>query len=205
MIFFFAKKLSMDSLFSEAGNHIPVTKLQVYPTYLIKILSKELNGYDSLQIAGNPCSEKDLTKPLKKIFENLNLPYLKNIKEIKNLSNLSKYQVGDQFDLKDLEENSLINITGTSIGKGFTGNIKKNNFSRGPESHGSKHHRLQGSLGAGTTPGRVFPGKKMSGHLGVNKVTINNLQIIKIDLINSIIYIKGSVPGKLNSSIHLFK
>jgi large subunit ribosomal protein L3 len=125
-----------------------------------------------------------------------NITKFQFLKEFKVTNKTNNFKIGDTLGINDLEIGIKVKIQGKSIGKGNTGNVKKNSFNRGPMSHGSKHHRLQGSIGSGTTPGRVFPGKRMPGRLGGTNVTISNLKIIDIDNQNNLVLVKGSIPGK---------
>lgn len=147
---------------------------------------------------------KKKTKPLIGHFAKNHLSFFRYVKEYK-IKNTNNYSIGEVLDLNMFKIKEKVKISGITSGKGFAGNIKRNNFKRGPMSHGSKHHRLQGSIGAGTTPGRVIPGKKMSGHLGNKKKTILNLKIMDIDFQNNLLFIKGSIPGKNNKIVNIQK
>lgn len=199
MLKLLGKKIGMTSIYN--GNIlIPITKIEVYPATVTYIKTIEKEGYSSTQLGSYTELLKKPTKPIIGHSLKTSTSPLNVFWEIKNFN---ENTLGSTITIDDIikKEYKTLNISGFSIGKGFTGNIKRNNFKRGPMSHGSKHHRLQGSLGAGTTPSRVFPGKKMSGHSGNEKVTILNLNIIKYD--NSVIYVKGSVPGKKNNLLYL--
>lgn len=193
------KKIGMTQLFNEQGNAIPVTVLKVGPCTVTKIKNKNIQiGYEYI----NP---KKLSKASLGYFSQLKLPCFKYLKEYKLRSlNLIEPTIGSVHTVKQFEIGNLINISGISIGKGFSGHQKRHHFSRGPMSHGSKNHRQPGSIGAGTTPGRVFPGKKMSGQMGYNKVTIKNLRVIDINYKDNILTIQGSVPGKNGNLLYIY-
>lgn len=199
MLKLLGKKLGMTSLY-DGTCLIPVTKIEIFPATVSYIKTIEKEGYSAIQLGAYTDLIKKPTKPLLGHSKKTSTELMNIFWEIKNIT---EFSLGSTISIKNIIEKAFksLNVSGLSIGKGFTGNIKRHNFSRGPMSHGSKHHRLQGSLGAGTTPSRVFPGKKMSGHSGNEKVTIQNLSIIKIE--NNFIYIKGSVPGKKNNLLYL--
>jgi large subunit ribosomal protein L3 len=187
-------KVGMTQIFNEKGNVIPVTIIKIQTCTLIEFKSFKNNGYNAIQIAFGK-NIKKLKKPELGFFLKNKITPFQFLKEFK-VETLNNYKIGMIFDTKIFKIGDKITITANSIGKGNAGNIKKNNFKRGPMSHGSKHHRLQGSIGAGTTPGRVIPGKKMPGRLGNTKITIKNLEIVDLNTENEIILIKGSIPGK---------
>jgi large subunit ribosomal protein L3 len=198
-------KIKMSQIYDNLGNLIPITIIKGGPCYITKIYYKHLNNFNSIQLGYIKLIKKNNLKKSKlNYFNNFQLPIYLYLKEYK--TNLNKYFfINQQITLNIFKITEKINIQSISIGKGYTGNIKKHSFSRGPESHGSKHHRLQGSLGAGTDPARVFPGKKMSGKFGNYTCTHKNLEIININLLNNIIFIKGSISGKKYNLINLLK
>lgn len=195
-------KLGMSQIFSETGKAIPVTILQLGPCIITQIKNTKSNGYEAIQIGYFKCNQNKLTKPELGHLSKVGIPPLKYLQEYKVKSS-DNFHIGQITTVDQLKIGNLINICGLSIGKGFSGYQKRHHFSRGPMSHGSKNHRKPGSIGAGTTPGRVFPGKRMSGRMGNNKVTIKNLQIIDINSEEHIIIVKGSVPGKPGSIISI--
>lgn len=199
-------KIGMTQIFKENGEVIPVTIIKSEPCYITQIKTVETDGYNAIQIGYKEIAKtkKRLTKPMLGHFNKNDLPGFKILKEYR-VENPQDFQIGQKISLQEFEIGQKINISGLSIGKGNASNIKRNNFGRGPMSHGSKHHRLQGSLGAGSTPGRVFPGKKMPGRLGFEKQTIKNLKIVDIDLNENLLIIKGSVPGKAGNLISIKK
>nr|AYO28148.1 ribosomal protein L3 [Synura petersenii] len=197
-------KIGMTQIFNSKGERIPVTIIKGGPCYVTQIKSTENAGYNAIQLGYleiSPTSKK-LTKPQLGHFSKVNLPPFRYLKEYTTLEPLN-YSLGEKFSVEMFNIGQFVNITGFTIGKGFTGNIKRHNFSRGAMTHGSKHHRAQGSLGSGTTPGRVFPGKKMSGHSGMQKRTILSLEVIDIDLKENLLVIKGSIPGKSGNLVSI--
>ena len=188
-------KIGMTQIFDESGNIIPVTILKVGPCVVTQIKTKEKDGYNSIQLGYGNVSTKSLTQPELGHLQKSNIQPLKYLKEFKVDENDS-FQIGQVLDVNSFVPGQLVNIRGKSIGKGFSGLQKRHNFSRGPMTHGSKNHREPGSIGMGTTPGRVLPGKKMAGQLGNKITTIKKLKIIQINLEENILVVKGSIPGK---------
>jgi large subunit ribosomal protein L3 len=197
-------KIGMTQIFDKNGDVISVTVIKTGPCVITQIKSLENCGYNAIQVGYTEISanSKSLTKPRLGHFNKVNLPAYRFLKEFR-MENLNDYKVGEIFTVENFKIGQFVNISGLSIGKGFAGNVKRNNFGTGPKTHGSKHHRLQGSLGAGTTPGRVFPGKKMSGHLGNTQVTIKSLQIIDIDTKENLLIVKGAIPGKSGNLVSI--
>lgn len=195
----------MTQIFTSKGEIIPVTIIKGGPCYVTQIKSKKNCGYEAIQLGYLEVSSKSkiLTKPQLGHFTKVNLPGYRYLKEYKPLDENVNYEIGQKFSVEMFEVGQRVNITGFTIGKGFTGNVKKNNFSRGAMTHGSKHHRAQGSLGSGTTPGRVFPGKRMSSHSGMEKRTILGLEIIDIDVKENLLIVKGAIPGKSGNLVSI--
>ena len=188
-------KIGMTQIFDESGNIIPVTILKVGPCVITQIKTKSKDGYNSIQIGYGNVSSKTLTQPELGHLQKSNIQPLKYLKEFK-VKETDEFQIGQVLNVDAFSPGQLINIRGKSIGKGFSGLQKRYNFARGPMTHGSKNHRAPGSIGMGTTPGRVLPGKKMAGQLGNKITTIKKLKIIQINTEENILVIKGSVPGK---------
>jgi large subunit ribosomal protein L3 len=188
-------KIGMTQIFDEFGNIIPVTILKVGPCIVTQVKNKTKDGYNAIQIGYSNVSNKKLNQPKLGHLQKLNIQPLKYLKEFRTHTN-ENFEVGQVLKLNSLKIGQLVNIQGRTIGKGFSGLQKRHNFTRGPMTHGSKNHRAPGSIGMGTTPGRVLPGKKMAGQLGNKITTIQKLEIIQINLEENILVIKGSVPGK---------
>ncbi len=188
-------KIGMTQIFDESGNVIPVTILKVGPCVITQIKTYLNDGYNSIQIGYGNTSNKTLTQPEIGHLKKYNIQPLKYLKEFK-VQNHEDFKIGQILNVDSFSLGQLVNIRGKSIGKGFSGLQKRHNFSRGPMTHGSKNHRQPGSIGMGTTPGRVLPGKKMAGQLGNKIITIRKLKIIQLDCKENILVVKGSVPGK---------
>ena len=188
-------KIGMNQIFDELGHIIPVTILKVGPCVVTQVKTKSKDGYDSIQIGYGTISNKALTQPELGHLQKSNIQPLKYLKEFR-INNNSEFQIGQVLNVESFVPGQLVNIQGKTIGKGFSGLQKRHNFTRGPMTHGSKNHRAPGSIGMGTTPGRVLPGKKMSGQLGNKILTIKKLKVIQINSEENILVIKGSVPGK---------
>jgi large subunit ribosomal protein L3 len=188
-------KIGMTQIFDESGNIIPVTILKVGPCVITQVKNQSKDGYDSIQIGYGNVLSKALTQPELGHLQKSNIQPLKYLKEFR-INQETEFQIGQVLNVDSFTPGQLVNIQGKSIGKGFSGLQKRHNFTRGPMTHGSKNHRAPGSIGMGTTPGRVLPGKKMSGQLGNKITTIKKLKIIQINSEENILVIKGSVPGK---------
>ena len=188
-------KIGMTQIFDESGNIIPVTILKVGPCIITQVKRKLKDGYDSIQIGYGNISSKALNQPELGHLQKSKIQPLKYLKEF-HISSEDDFQLGQVLKIDSFSPGQFVNIKGKSIGKGFSGLQKRHNFARGPMSHGSKNHRAPGSIGMGTTPGRVLPGKKMAGQLGNKMTTIKKLKVIQVNLEENILLIKGSVPGK---------
>ncbi len=185
----------MTQIFDEAGNIIPVTILKVGPCVVTQVKTEAKDGYNSIQVGYSNVSSKSLTQPELGHLQKSNIQPLKYLKEFRINSN-HEFEVGQILTVDLLSSGQLVDIKGKTVGKGFSGLQKRHNFTRGPMTHGSKNHRAPGSIGMGTTPGRVLPGKKMSGQLGNKIMTVQKLKVIQLNLEENILVIKGSVPGK---------
>ena len=188
------KKLGMTQIFSEEGLAIPVTVIKVDTTVVTQIKTVEKDGYNAIQVGTIAAKEKHLTKAEIGHFKKNGLDNFRHLQEFR-VDNVADFKVGQVIDLSVLDNTQKVDVTGTSIGKGFQGTVKRWNFSRGPMAHGSKNHRAPGSIGAGTTPSRVIKGKRMAGNMGNERVTISKLKLVKVDNENGLVLVKGSVPG----------
>ncbi len=190
-------KIGMTQIFDKKGDVIPVTIIKSGPCFITQIKSIDNSGYNAIQLGYLELSPKSrlLSKPLLGHFTKSNLPPFQYLKEF-IIEKPELYNLGQKFTVEIFKIGEKVKISGLTIGKGNTGNIKQHNFKRGGMSHGSKHKRLQGSLGSGTTPGRTFPGKRMPGRSGMEKITMKGLEIIDIDTTENLLVIKGSIPGK---------
>ena len=198
-------KIGSTSYYSPDGVAVPVTLIKIEDCIVSAIKTKEKDGYFAVQLASIDKKSKNLriNKPQKKIFSSLNINPKKIIKEFRVLEK-NLLEIGSALNVSHFEKEQKIDVTGVSIGKGFAGVMKRHNFGGLRASHGvSASHRSHGSTGNCQDPGRVFKGKKMAGHMGATQVTKQNLKIVDIDLNNNLIAIKGSVPGKKNSTVFL--
>ena len=195
-------KIGMTQIFDESGNIVPVTILKIGPCVITQIKTVLTDGYNAIQIGYGAVSSKKLTQPELGHLQKSNIQPLKYLKEFR-VNSPEEFTVGQILNVESFTTGQLINITGKSTGKGFSGLQKRHNFTRGPMTHGSKNHRAPGSIGMGTSPGRVLPGKKMAGQLG-NKITnIKKLKIIQINSKENILVVKGSVPGKAGNLLSI--
>ena len=188
-------KIGMTQIFDESGNIIPVTILKVGPCIITQIKTEMKDGYNAIQVGYSNTSNKSLTQPELGHLQKSNIQPLKYLKEFR-VDTVDEFEVGQVLNVDLLSVNQLVNIKGKTVGKGFSGLQKRYNFTRGPMTHGSKNHRAPGSIGMGTTPGRVLPGKKMPGQMGNKLTTIKKLKVIQLSSEENILIIKGSVPGK---------
>ena len=187
-------KLGMSQLFMEDGRVVPVTVIHVAPNVVIQKKTVETDGYEAVQVGYQNKREKLANKPEKGHFAKADAPIKRFLREFK-LDNAAELNVGDEIKLDVFEEGERVDVTGISKGKGFAGSIKRHGQHTGPMSHGSGYHRGSGSMGACSDPSKVMKGKKLPGHMGVEKVTIQNLDIVKIDTENNLLCVKGGIPG----------
>lgn len=185
----------MTQIFDEEGNAIPVTVVEAGPCVVTQVKTLQIDGYIAVQIGYKDVAEKALTKPQLGHLAKSEASPVRHLKEYR-VDQEDGFELGQRITAAQFEVGQLVDVTGTSIGRGFAGNQKRHNFQRGPMSHGSKNHRLPGSIGPGTTPGRVYPGKKMAGHMGSKQVTTRKLVVVRVDDEKNLLVIKGSIPGK---------
>lgn len=189
------RKVGMTTVFDSEGLAVPVTVVKLGDNIVTRRLTRDKNGYEAVQVGGFKVYENRLTKPQFGALKKHNLPPMKPLKEFR-VNDTASYNVGDALDVNAiLKEGTLVDIRGRSIGKGFQGTIKRYHAGRGPMSHGSKFHRSMGSIGAGTTPGRVFRGLHMPGQMGNENTTARHITVVKVDLEKKLLLVKGSVPG----------
>ena len=193
-----AKKIGMTQIFAENGILIPVTVLEAGPYVVTQKKTMENDGYEAVQVGFGEVKESKVNKPLKGHFEKAGVTATKLLKEFK-LENASEYELGALIKADIFAAGDKIDVSGVSKGKGFQGAIKRHNQHRGPMAHGSKYHRGVGSLSSATTPGKVKKGKKMPGHMGAENVTIQNLEVVRVDADKNLILVKGAVPGNKGS------
>jgi large subunit ribosomal protein L3 len=188
-------KLGMTQVFDEEGKAIPVTVVQAGPCTVTQIKTKETDGYTSVQLGYGEIKPKNLSKAELGHLSKSNASPVRHLNEYR-LDDTSSFELGQAVSADLFSAGQMVDVCGTSIGRGFAGYQKRHNFKRGPMAHGSKNHRLPGSTGAGTTPGRTFPGKRMAGRMGNVRVTIRKLQVVRVDAERNLLLIKGAVPGK---------
>ena len=188
------RKLGMTQVFAEDGRLVPVTVIEAGPMVVTQIKNKETDGYEAVQVAFGEVKEKRVNKPLRGHFAKAGVGFKKFVREFK-VEDLSAYSLAQEIKVDVFEAGEKVDAIGTSKGKGFQGPIKRHNQSRGPMTHGSRYHRGPGTMGAASDPSRVFKGKKLAGHMGAERVTIQNLEVVKVDVEKNLILIKGAVPG----------
>ena len=188
------KKLGMTQIFDENGAVIPVTVVEAGPCVVAQVKTIEKEGYEAVQLGFGEVKDKHINKPEKGHFTKNSLTAKKHLREFR-LDSIEGIKVGDELKADVFAKGDKVDIQGTSKGKGFQGVIKRHGQSRGPMGHGSMYHRRPGSMGSTSTPGRVFKGKKLPGHMGRNTITIQNIEVVSVDLDKNVILVKGSVPG----------
>ena len=192
------RKVGMTQVFAEDGTMIPVSVVAVEPNTVTRVRTPERDGYTAVQIGIEESAR--LTKP--EIGQLKNLPKLSVLREFRLDDGAPEaYTVGQKLDVTLFAPGDVVDVTGVSKGKGFSGHIKRHHFKRGPKTHGSDHHRAPGSIGPGTTPGRVYKGMRMAGHLGDARATVKKLRIVRADAERNLLLVKGSVPGATNALI----
>lgn len=195
------KKIGMTQIFDEKGNVIPVTVIQAGPCVVVQKKTAETDGYDSVQLGYGDIKDKHVTKPMKGHFAKAGVEAKKVLKEFR-LETAAEMNVGDVVDVNAFAAGECVDVTGISKGKGYAGTIKRYNGHRTPMTHGGGPvHRHAGSMGACSSPSRIFKGKKMPGHMGAEKVTVQNLSVVKIDAENNLLVVKGAIPGPKGSVV----
>lgn len=193
------KKLGMTQIFTEEGIVVPVTVVEAGPNVVTQVKTVEKDGYNAIQVGFEDAKEKSLNKPRKGHLAAANV-LKKHLKEFR-VDAVEEFTVGQEIKADLFAAGEKIDVTGTSKGKGFQGPIKRHGQSRGPESHGSRYHRRPGSMGACSFPGRVFKNKKLAGHMGSVKVTVQNLEVVRVDADKNLILVKGAIPGPKGSMV----
>ncbi len=195
-----ARKIGMTQLFMEDGVVVPVTVLQAGPCTVTQVKTVENDGYSAVQIGFEAKKENKVNQPQKGHFAKAGVEAKKYLKEFR-LEDAENYEVGQEITVEAFVAGDLIDVTGVSKGKGFQGSIKRHGMSRGPMAHGSKYHRSSGSMGQASSPSKVFKGKKLPGHMGAEQVTVQNLEIVRVDAEQNLLLVKGAVPGPKKSVI----
>ncbi|MDK2918783.1 MAG: large subunit ribosomal protein [Candidatus Petromonas sp.] len=188
------RKIGMTQVFDEDGNVIPVTVVEAGPVYVTQIKTEENDGYKAIQVAYEDRKSKRVNKPLKGHFNKAGVTPKKYMKEFE-IEDENAYSIGQELKADVFQAGEKVDVIGISKGKGTQGPIKRHNQGRGPMSHGSKYHRGPGSLGASAHPSRVFKGQKMAGRMGNERVTVQNLEVVRVDADRNLLLIKGAIPG----------
>ncbi len=196
------KKLGMSQLFDEKGRAVPVTLIEAGPCRITQLKSNNTDGYSAVQIGFGDTREKLINQPAKGHLSKSGQGLLKHLREYR-VDGLDGFELGAPITVGDFEAGQKVDVSGDTMGRGFSGYQKRHGFSRGPMSHGSKNHREPGSTGAGTTPGRIYPGKRMAGRYGGKKTTTRGLTILKVDSDRNLLVVKGSVPGKPGALLNI--
>jgi large subunit ribosomal protein L3 len=190
------RKVGMTSVFGEDGTMVPVSVVEIEPNTVTVVRTPERDGYSAVQIGAG--TARRLTKP--RAGQLVGLPHVKHTREFR-LEDVSEYQVGQTLDVTLFADGEIVDVSGVSKGRGFSGTVKRHGFRRGPETHGSDSHRQPGSIGAGTFPGKVFKGTGMAGRMGTDHVTVKKLTVFRADAARNVLLIKGALPGSVNSMV----
>ncbi len=188
------RKIGMTQIFDEDGNAIPVTVVKAGPCVVVQKRTPEVDGYSAVQLGFEEIPEKKVNKPLMGHFKKAGVGPFRILKEFR-VENVDEYEIGQKIDVSIFESGDVVDVTGWSKGRGFAGAMKRWGFRGGPKSHGSKFHRMLGSVGQHTEPAKILKGKKMPGRYGNERVTVRNLKVVKVDPDNNLVVIKGGVPG----------
>lgn len=198
----YGTKLGMTQIFSEDDQVIPVTVIQAEPNTICQIKTAETDGYEAVQIGFGAIKENKVNKPMAGHFAKQGVAPVRHLREVR-VENASEYTVGDTVTVANFAEAKKVDVQGTSKGKGFAGVMKRYNFGGGPGGHGAHFHRAPGSVGQCATPSRVFKGLRLPGHMGVDTVTIRNLEVVRVDEEMNLILVKGAVPGGKNATVRI--
>ena len=200
MKFLIGKKVGMTQLFDENGTVTPVTVIQAMPNVVVQKKTVETDGYNAVQVASGDVKLNRVNKPIKGHFEKANVEPKKYLNEFKT-DDLDSYEIGKELNVSIFAEGDFVDVVGTSKGKGTQGVVSRHGFGRGRETHGSKFHRMPGGMGAATYPGKVWKNHRMAGKTGNERVTVQNLRVVRIDEERNLIFVKGSIPGPKRGKI----
>lgn len=191
----------MTQVFDEQGHVVPVTLIEAGPCYVTQKKDKDTDGYTAVQLGYGELQEKRVNKPMSGHLKKAGVPMLKHLREFR-VKDHSDFELGQVITADIFEVGDLVDVVGTSKGKGFAGVVKRHGFAGGPKTHGqSDRHRAPGSIGAGTTPGRVFKGMRMAGRMGGQRVTVSNLEVVVVDADRNLLAVKGAIPGAKNGLV----
>ena len=200
----YGTKIGMTQIFDENGVAIPVTAIEAKPLTVVAKKTADKDGYNAIVVSFGDVKEKNVNKPRKGLFAKAGVEVQKHLREIK-VENVDEYEIGSKITVEALNDIKAVDVQATSKGKGFQGVIKRHGQHRGPMGHGSMYHRRPGSMGSTTTPGRVFKGKKLPGHMGSKTSTVLNLEVVKVDADKNVVLVKGSVPGAKKAVVRVRK
>jgi large subunit ribosomal protein L3 len=200
----YGTKIGMTQIFDENGVAIPVTAIEAKPLTVVAKKTADKDGYNAIVVSFGDVKEKNVNKPRKGLFAKAGVEVQRHLREIK-VENVDDYEIGSKITVEALNDIKAVDVQATSKGKGFQGVIKRHGQHRGPMGHGSMYHRRPGSMGSTTTPGRVFKGKKLPGHMGSKTSTVLNLEVVKVDTDKNVVLVKGSVPGAKKAIVRVRK
>ena len=200
----YGTKIGMTQIFDENGVAIPVTAIEAKPLTVVAKKTAVKDGYNAIVVSFGDVKEKNVNKPRKGLFAKAGVEVQRHLREIK-VENVDEYEIGSKITVEALNDIKAVDVQATSKGKGFQGVIKRHGQHRGPMGHGSMYHRRPGSMGSTTTPGRVFKGKKLPGHMGSKTSTVLNLEVVKVDTDKNVVLVKGSVPGAKKAIVRVRK
>lgn len=198
MVGIIGRKMGMTQVFAEDGSMVPVTVIQAGPCWVVQKKEKGKDGYDALQLGYGQTKESRATKPLQGHFKKASVGALKHLREIRDMD-AEAFQVGQEIRVDIFSAGDLVDVIGTTRGKGFAGGVKRHGYRGGADTHGSMFHRAPGSIGASSYPSRVFKGRKLPGHMGSERQTIKGLRVIRVDRENNMLLVMGAVPGSPRS------
>jgi large subunit ribosomal protein L3 len=198
----YGTKLGMTQIFNEDDRIVPVTVIQAAPNTICQVKTAETDGYDAVQLGFGAIKENKVNKPMGGHFEKLGVAPVRHLREVR-VDDASEYKPGDTVTVANFGETKLVDVTGTSKGKGFAGVMKRYHFAGGPGGHGAHFHRAPGSVGMCATPSRVLRGLRLPGHMGCDTVTVKNLELVRIDEEQNLILVKGAVPGGKNATVRI--
>ena len=200
----YGTKIGMTQIFDENGVAIPVTAIEAKPLTVVAKKTADKDGYNAIVVSFGDVKEKNVNKPRKGLFAKAGVEVQRHLREIK-VENVDEYEIGSKITVEALNDIKAVDVQATSKGKGFQGVIKRHGQHRGPMGHGSMYHRRPGSMGSTTTPGRVFKGKQLPGHMGSKTSTVLNLEVVKVDTDKNVVLVKGSVPGAKKAIVRVRK
>ncbi len=204
MIGLIGQKGEMSQVYDEQGKVVPVTAIEIGKCVVVGLRTKEKDGYYAIRVGQGNSSKRQLTKPYQGEFKKAGVQAVRFIHEFR-MDDVSEFKVGEELGVEAFKPGDLVNVTGWTKGRGFAGGMKRWGWKGGPASHGSMSHRRIGSIGAGSSPGRVLPGRTLPGHYGCERITVKNLRVIKVEPARGVVYVKGAVPGYRRAKVLIRK